>query len=100
MGKMVYVIVNQNGDYVSDRVFTLTNEGWLYSVFTGIETGFSYFTNLLTAREYLAKFQTINKEYGFKQEFSIEYVNFKTIIKGKCNIKDIFPTLSAKKIIL
>ncbi len=91
--EMVYVIKDEDGNFVSDGAFTLTIEGWLYFSFTGDTTGFIWYSEgkgAITAEEELKKLQDINKKYGFNKKFYIEYINFQEIKQGEGIIKNIF----------
>lgn len=81
MGK-VYVIKDQDGGYASDRAFTLTDDGWIYSYYTGDDTGFTFYTERSAAEKDLARLNEIVKKYNFNKQFYIEYIDFSTIKQG------------------
>lgn len=86
---MVYVIQDEQGNYVADRAFTLTDEGWMYCSFTGKTTGFTHYTNQKTAEDDLKRLQDLNEEYGFGKKFTLEYIDLQTIKKGSYVIKSV-----------
>ena len=89
----VYVIKDQDANYVHERVFVLTDTGWAYNCFSGITTGFIAYNIKERAEEVLRFLRDINESYGFNKIFSLEYISLKTIKKGESIIKDIQPIL-------
>jgi len=94
--RMVYVIKDQEGNFVSGnrRTFTFTDEGWLYLSYTGIATGFSFYSatekGLKTAEIDLKKLQNINDKYGFGKIFYIKCLEYNSIEEGNFIIDKIF----------
>lgn len=87
--EMGYVIVDQDDNFVSDRVFTLTDEGWLYSWYTGIDSGFVSFTNKEAVNKYTKKLQDLSDKYGFGKFFKYKYMNVNSIPMGKFIIDEV-----------
>jgi hypothetical protein len=90
---MVYVIKDGENHFVSGNMmaFTLTDEGWLYSFFTGKTTGFSYYkeNGLKTAEEDLKKLGKIKEKHGFNKEFHLEEIDLTTVPMGELIIEEI-----------
>jgi hypothetical protein len=92
MGKKIgYVIKDDDGNYVSgNRTFTLTDDGWLYTYYTGDTTGFTYWSRESSINKALIDLQNINKKYNFNRNFHIEYIDLKTVKKGESKTIDAF----------
>jgi len=105
--KMVHIIKDQEGNFVARNfAFTLTNEGWLYSYFTGITTGLTYYKNndvgLVTATKELKQLQDINNKYRFGKVFFLELIDYNSIKMGEFIIEEVFKGIhsgSNKKIV-
>lgn len=73
----MYVIKDENGNYVSPRE---NRKKWYFVLFSGITSGFTFYSNVDTAKKEMGKLNSLG--HGF----SLEYVEFKSIPNGKCII--------------
>jgi len=86
-----YVIKDGEGGFIAPRVFTLTDEGWLYCAYTGKADGFTFYSSENTAKEDLAKYERLINKYNFNKKFHIEYIeDIQIVKKGKLLIEDLF----------
>lgn len=80
VNKMVYVILDRDGNYIAPGNFIntrQTEQGWYFFKFTGDSTGFVFYTSKKTA-----EFE-LNALRGLGYDFVLEYVDFNLIPKGK-----------------
>jgi hypothetical protein len=73
--KMIYVIRDQNGNFISPKQL---KRGWYYTTYTGDCTGFTYYSNRDTAEFEVNELNKLNNN-----QFSLEYIDFKSIPSGK-----------------
>ena len=71
---MVYVIKDEDGNYVSPRK---KDRKYYFVLFSGIVSGFSFYINADIANS------KINKFNGLGNNFRLEYVDLKSIPRGK-----------------
>lgn len=84
----IWTIKDSEDNYVTaNRCFILTDEGWFYCSFTGLTTGFTFYSNELTAKRELEELRNFNNKYNFGKKFYLEYIDIKKIPNGKRNIE-------------
>ncbi len=75
----VYVIRDGKGNYISPRKSSIeTEESWFFVAYTGSTTGFTFYTNIDTAKDRL------NKLYDWgHNDLYLDYIDLKSIPKGR-----------------
>jgi len=89
----VFVIKDEQGNFVDRMGLGIINGEWYYSRSTGLTSGLIFYTNPERAESLKNNFQAISDRYNFGKTFSIELMSDSDIPKGKTVFSKIFPVM-------